>query len=399
VRAVEEYKARGYRGGLDPESLGLQGDLASAARAINEMAGRLDRLDARSREREALLETLTQSLEEGMVALGPDGVPVAWNAAAVRVLVPLGPRDPDGLREAIRRRMVELGKGEAVGAAAPIEVDLGNDSGGATRCRITSMPLGEKPGEGGTLVLLRDLTMLRKVEAHLVEAGRFATLAHLAGALAHEIRNPLNSIGLNAAAVKENLGSAPGEPRVRAMRECVGTIQEETRRLTDLLNNYLGLLRSSPVEDAVDLGGVCRRVCQLLRYTALKAQVDIVIETDDRLPAVRGVPDRLQQAILNLALNGIQATPRGGRVTLSARREGGRVLLTVADTGSGVSPELIPDLFEAKVTTKPGGTGLGLPLVRIIVEEHGGQVSYAPAPGGGAAFTLVLPFREAAAIA
>jgi signal transduction histidine kinase len=149
----------------------------------------------------------------------------------------------------------------------------------------------------------------------------------------------------------------------------------------------------------VDLGGVCRRVSQLLRYTALKAQVDIVIETDDRLPAVRGVPDRLQQAILNLALNGIQATPRGGRVTLSARREGGRVLLTVSDTGSGVSPELIPDLFAAKVTTKPGGTGLGLPLVRIIVEANGGQVRYAPAPGGGAAFTLVLPLGEAAAIA
>jgi two-component system, sporulation sensor kinase E len=399
VRAVEEYKARGFRGEIDPESLGLQGDLASAARAISEMAGRLDRLDARGREREALLETLTQSLEEGMVALGPDGVPVAWNAAAARVLVPSGSRDPDGLREAIRLRLAEIGRGEAVSAAAPVEVDLGNGVGGATRCRITSMPLGEKPGQGGMLVLLRDLTMLRKVEAHLVEAGRFATLAHLAGALAHEIRNPLNSIGLNAAAVKENLGSGPGEPRVKAMRECVGTIQEETRRLTDLLNNYLGLLRSSPVEDAVDLAGVCRRVGQLLRYTALKAQVDIVIETDDRLPTVRGVPDRLQQAVLNLALNAIQATPRGGRVKLSARGEGGRVLLTVSDTGRGVPPELIPGLFEAKVTTKPGGTGLGLPLVRIIAEAHGGQVSYAPTPEGGAAFTLVLPLREAADIA
>ena len=115
VRAVEEYKARGFRGEIDPESLGLQGDLASAARAISEMAGRLDRLDARSREREALLETLTQSLEEGMVALGPDDVPVAWNAAAARLLVPSGPRDLDGLREAIRGRMAEIGKGGAAG--------------------------------------------------------------------------------------------------------------------------------------------------------------------------------------------------------------------------------------------------------------------------------------------
>ncbi len=401
VRAVEEYKARGYRGGLDPESLGLQGDLASAARAISEMAGRIDRLDAKSREREALLETLTQSLEEGMVALGPDGVPVAWNGAAARVLAPAGPQAPDALREAIRKRLSEIGRGGVVGSATPVEidVDVAGTNGVATRCRFTSMPLGEKPGEGGALVLVRDLTMLRKVEAHLDEAGRFATLAHLAGALAHEIRNPLNSIGLNAAAVKENLGAGSDDPRVTGMRESVGTIQEETRRLTDLLNNYLGLLRSSPVEDAVDLGALCRRVSQLLRYTALKAQVDVVIETDDRLPALRGVPDRLQQAILNLALNAIQATPRGGRVTLSARREGGRVLLTVADTGPGVPPSLVPDLFEAKVSTKPGGTGLGLPLVRIIAETHGGRVSYATAPGGGAAFTLSLPVPGAAAIA
>jgi signal transduction histidine kinase len=363
------------------------------------MGGQLDRLDARGREREALLETLTQALEEGMVALGPDGTPVAWNAAAARVLAPSVRQDPDTLREALRERMAAIGPRDLAGPAAPFEVDIETGKGGATRCQITRMPLGEAPGEGGILVLIRDLTMLRRVEAHLLEAGRFSTLAHLAGALAHEIRNPLNSIGLNAAALKENLGSRPDETRVGAMRESVGTIQDETRRLTDLLNNYLGLLRSSPEERAVDLADLCRRVAQLLRFTALKAHVDLVIERDDRLPPVRGVPDRLQQAILNLALNAIQATPRGGRVTLSVRHAEGRAVVTVADTGPGVPPDLVQSLFEAKITTKPGGTGLGLPLVRIIVEAHGGRVSYAPAPGGGAAFVIVLPLREAAAMA
>jgi two-component system sensor histidine kinase HydH len=295
--------------------------------------------------------------------------------------------------------MSEIGAVDPTAPAAAREVDLALADGGATRCRIASMPLGERPGEGGILVLIRDLSMLRKVEEHLLEAGRFATLAHLAGALAHEIRNPLNAIGLNAAALKASLGSGPDEARVKTMRESVGTIADETRRLTDLLNNYLGMLRSSSERGLVDLGDLCRRVVQLLRFTALKAQVDLVIERDKDLPPIHGVPDRLQQAILNLALNAIQATPRGGKVTLSARQENGRAVVTVADTGPGVSPDLVPDLFEAKVTTKPGGTGLGLPLVRIIAEAHGGSVTYAPAPGGGAAFTLVLPLRAAAAIA
>jgi signal transduction histidine kinase len=399
VRAVEEYRARGFRGGLDPERLGLQGELASAARAISELGGQIDRLDARSLEREALLETLTQALEEGMVALGPDGTPVAWNAAAERFLVPAGTTGRDEVREAIRRRMGEIRAESRLGGETTVELTLSIASGEATRCQVASVPLGGRKGEAGLLVLIRDLTMLRKVEDHLLEAGRFATLAHLAGALAHEIRNPLNSIGLNAAAVKENLGSGPEEARVRAMRESVGTIQDETRRLTDLLNNYLGLLRSSPVEGDVDLGDVCRRVAQLLRFTALKAQVDLVVQKDERLPAVRGIPDRLQQAVLNLALNAIQASPRGGRVTLSARLREGQAVLTVSDTGPGIPPELVPTLFEAKVTTKPGGTGLGLPLVRIIAEAHGGHVGYARAPEGGAAFTLVLPVGDAAAIA
>ncbi len=394
VKAVDEYRARGFRGGLDSERLGLQGDLASAARAISEMGVQLDRLDARGREREVLLETLTQALEEGMIALGPDGSLLAWNAAAVRVLAPGSPADPDAMRETLRRRLAGIASFDPHDPATAVETDLPGENGGATRIRISWMPLGDGRDRRGTLALIRDLTMLRRVEAHLLEAGRFATLANLAGALAHEIRNPLNAIGLNAAALKANLGFAAEHGRAGAMKESVDTIEDETRRLTDLLNNYLGLLCSSPVEGAVRLDDLCRRVIQLLRYTALKAHVELVLEGTKGLPPVHGMPDRLQQAILNLALNAVQATPRGGRVTLATREAGGRAVLTVADTGPGVPAELIASLFEAKVTTKPGGTGLGLPLVRIVVEAHGGIVRYSPAPDGGAVFTVELPVRE-----
>jgi signal transduction histidine kinase len=394
VKAVDEYRARGFRGGLDSKRLGLEGDLASAARAISEMGVQLDRLDARGREREVLLETLTQALEEGMIALGPDGSLLAWNAAAVRVLAPGAPAEPDAMRETLRRRLAGIAGFDPHDPQAVVETDLPGENGGATRIQINWMPLGDGPGQGGTLALIRDLTMLRRVEAHLLEAGRFATLANLAGALAHEIRNPLHAIGLNAAALKANLGFAAEHGRVGAMKESVDTIEDETRRLTDLLNNYLGLLRSSPVEGAVRLDELCRRVIQLLRYTALKAHVELVLEGGKRLPPVHGMPDRLQQVILNLALNAVQATPRGGRVTLATREAGGQAVLTVADTGPGVPAELIASLFEAKVTTKSGGTGLGLPLVRIVVEAHGGIVRYSRAPGGGAVFTVELPVRE-----
>jgi len=397
-RALADFRQRGFRGGIDAKRLGLDGELASAVSAINEMGGRLEALDSRGREREALLGTLSQSLEEGMIAIDERAVPVAWNAAALRILgLPAEGTDEAVVRAALDRHP-ELSIGWAAGAAHPSRsVELARDGGDPVPLQVTEVPFEPRPGTSGTLVLLRDLATLRKVEAHLLEAGRFAVLAHLAGSLAHEIRNPLHSIGLNAGVVEQYVGQPVTAPTVRAMSESLRTIQEETRRLTDLLNNYLGLLRSAPEPVPVDLREVCRRVIQLLSYAAMKARVEIRLEGDADLPTVFGVPDRLQQAVLNLVLNAIQAMPQGGKVALQTSADDGLVRVSVTDTGPGLPQGLAEKLFDTRVTTKPGGSGLGLPLVRMIAEAHSGSVWYRSDPGKGATFTLVLPTQREAA--
>ena len=162
------------------------------------------------------------------------------------------------------------------------------------------------------------------------------------------------------------------------------------------MNNYLGLLRSTPEPAPVDVREVCRRVIQLLSYAAMKARVEIAFEGDSGLPPVWGVPDRLQQAVLNLVLNAIQAMPQGGRIALQTSAADGLVRVSVTDTGPGLPKGLAEKLFDTRVTTKPGGSGLGLPLVRMIAEAHGGSVWYRSDPGNGATFTIVLPtMREA----
>lgn len=396
-RALSDFRQRGFRGGIDAKRMGLGGELASAVSAINEMGGRLEALDSRGREREALLGTLSQSLEEGMIAIDERAVPVAWNAAALRILgMPEEGADESAVRAALDRHP-ELSIGWSAGAAHPSRsVEITREGGDSIPVQLTEVPFEPKPGTSGTLVLLRDLATLRKVEAHLLEAGRFAVLAHLAGSLAHEIRNPLHSIGLNAGVVEQYVGQAVTAPAVKAMSESLRTIQEETRRLTDLLNNYLGLLRSAPEPVPVDVREVCRRVIQLLSYAAMKGRVEIKFEGGTDLPSVFGVPDRLQQAVLNLVLNAIQAMPHGGRVALATSADDGLVRVSVTDTGPGLPQGLAEKLFDTRVTTKPGGSGLGLPLVRMIAEAHGGSVWYRSDPGKGATFTLVLPTHRAA---
>jgi signal transduction histidine kinase len=397
-RALLEFRKRGFRGGLDAARLGLGSELASAVSAINEMGGRLEAMDFRGREREALLETLAQSLEEGMIAIDERAVPVAWNPAALRLLG-VSPHDADEttLRAALDRHP-ELAIGWSAGVShSSRTVEIALPRRDPVPVQVTEVPFEPRPGASGTLILLRDLATLRKVEAHLLEAGRFAVLAHLAGSLAHEIRNPLHSIGLNAGVVQQYVGQPATRASVTAMADSLQAIQEETRRLTDLLNNYLGLLRSAPEPRAVDVREVCRRVIQLLSYAAMKAKVEIKFDGDADLPAVVGVPDRLQQAVLNLVLNAIQAMPHGGSVALQATASDGLIRVSVTDTGPGLPQDLAEQLFDTRVTTKPGGSGLGLPLVRMIAEAHGGSVWYRSDPGKGATFTLVLPTVQRAA--
>lgn len=397
-RALMDFKQRGFRGALDPKTLGLGGELAATVSAINEMGGRLEALDSRGREREALLGTLAQALEDGMIAIDEREIPIAWNAAALRILgVASTGADEKTVRAALDRHP-ELAIGWSAGSALPSRsVEIARDDGESVPVQLTEVPFEPRPGAAGTLVLLRDLATLRKVEAHLLEAGRFAVLAHLAGSLAHEIRNPLHSIGLNAGVVEQYVGQPATGAAVTAMSESLRTIQEETRRLTDLLNNYLGLLRSAPEPVPVDVREVCRRVIQLLSYAAMKARVTIKHEADGEVPTVFGVPDRLQQAVLNLVLNAIQAMPHGGWIALRTSVADGLVRVSVTDTGPGLPQDLAEQLFDTRVTTKPGGSGLGLPLVRMIAEAHGGSIWYRSDPGKGATFTLVLPTaREAA---
>jgi signal transduction histidine kinase len=401
-RALQEFRARGFRGSLAIDGRELRGELGSAIRAINEMGGRLEAMDARGREREALLATLAQSLEEGMLALEPDGVPVAWNPAALRIFgVPgegadLAQEATDVARATLATAIARnpaLRVDESPYPGRPTELDLVRADGGRAHVKVTRMPFETRPGEQGTLLLLRDMAALRQVETHLLEAGRYAGLAHVAAGLAHEIRNPLHAIGLNAEVVEQYLGMDATLSRREAMGESLNSIKEETRRLTELLNNYLGLVRPDAAAGPVELPEVCQRVQRLLGYAASQSGVEIRVEQHGDVPPVEGVAARLQQAVLNLVLNSIQAMPQGGVVRLSCALRDGFVELSVEDNGPGLSSDLERALFEERMTTKPEGSGLGLPLVRRIAESHGGEISYRPRTGGGAAMILRLPSR------
>jgi two-component system sensor histidine kinase HydH len=233
--------------------------------------------------------------------------------------------------------------------------------------------------------------LIIQTEEQLRRAERLSALGELSAVLAHEIRNPLGSIKGTAEILKDNFN--PGDRNY----EFLEILLKEADRLNRVVEDFLGLARPLQVERATfDIMAELSEMVALVSAEAVSRGVTVELKPAV-LPTVRGDREKLRQAFLNLMMNGLQATGRGGELTITtscpAPAEGGSeaVNISFADTGEGIGPELLKRIFEPFFTTKQGGTGLGLAITQKIVESHGGSVEVASEKGKGTTFTVRLP--------
>ena len=220
---------------------------------------------------------------------------------------------------------------------------------------------------------------------------RYTELAALAGGLAHEIRNPLSTLNLNLQLLAEDFAQAE-EPRERRAHQKIARLHKVVQQLERLLNDFLRFARVGRLEGVPsDLSALARDLIEFFAPQAEATGVVVRDETRDGLPAVRADRDLLKQALLNLLLNAHAAMPKGGELIVRTRADGGDVCLDVIDTGVGMSAETQGKIFTPFFSTRPGGSGLGLPTAQRIVEAHGGTLAAASAVGTGTAFTIRLP--------
>ena len=224
-----------------------------------------------------------------------------------------------------------------------------------------------------------------EIEEQLRRADRLSTLGELSAGLAHEIRNPLGSIRGTAEILKD--GVAPDDPR----HEFAEILVKEVDRLNLVLENFLRFARQTPREGGtLNLNAVVREVLDLTRRQAERSNVTVVVRLAE-LPPLPGDSGQLRQALLNLVLNALQAMPAGGQLDVATRRADGWAEVMIADTGPGIAAGEEARIFKTFVTTRPDGTGLGLPISQRIVASHGGQITVASSPGSGATFTVAIP--------
>jgi signal transduction histidine kinase len=240
---------------------------------------------------------------------------------------------------------------------------------------------------------------IQEREQKLIRSERLATVGRMAAQIAHEVRNPLSSIGLNAELLGDELGAQADEAR-----RLVASIIGEVDRLTEITETYLRFTRlPRPKLEREDLGALVESVIALARGEIAQEGIALAVDVAPDLPEVSADEAQLRQALLNLIRNAREALAGAaikklGIAVTAGRQEPRRVVVRVSDSGAGIGERDLGKIFDPFFSTKAQGTGLGLALVQQIVVDHGGQIDVESAPGRGTTFTLTFPVAAASVV-
>lgn len=242
------------------------------------------------------------------------------------------------------------------------------------------------------VAVIRDITERKETERKLRERDVLATMGATAARLVHEIGNPLSGMLTTAQLLERRLIQDP-EVSKEKLISTVKRLENEIDRLKSLIEEFRSFSRPIKLDpQPIAVSSIIAELLEIEGPQYTERGIKIAQDFAPDLPLISADGDRLKQALLNLCRNAVEAMPEGGTLTLRGRKSFDRLILEVNDTGSGIPPGI--DVFEFFRTTKPNGTGLGLPIVRQIVAAHGGMITCRSFPGEGTTFRLTFPLES-----
>lgn len=361
----------------------------------------LEQLTARVAEMEHYVASLTRDSYDAIIGVDPDGTIRSWNRGAWVIFgwepeeivgqsySRMMPPEIDGSAEFTRMIRLLERRGYVNDAEA---VRLAKD-GRRVLVSVTRTALKNADGAFiGFSAIMRDITERKRMEQRLIHGERMTALGELAAILAHEIKNPLNSMVINLEVLRGHLSSVPPGTKEKSDKY-MRVLTDEMNRLNKVIRGFLDFAKPLALTlTEVQLNDVLRDLVDLVQHQATKTGVSIQLEIAPSLPTVTGDAGQLKQAFLNLVLNAFHAMPNGGTLRLATSLTPERaVKATVGDQGGGIPASDLPKIFDLFYTTKQEGSGLGLPTVQRIVQSHGGKIAVESRVGSGTTFTLLFP--------
>jgi PAS domain S-box-containing protein len=352
---------------------------------------------SRSFERsKTLMRNILDSIPTGVLTTDSHATLTSFNRAAERLLgLPYSAavgRPIDDLKH-VALELVAWAHSRLAGDRQTRETELVlvRDGDQRVTLRVWASDLQDERGQPvGFVVLLRDVTEINRLELQLRRADKLAALGTLAAGVAHEVKNPLHALSLNLHLLSQEL-AAPE----RSDDEIAGyadILRAEIQRIHRIVENFLRFARPPvPETKPIDLNGTIERVLSLVAFEAVARGVVIQTQLDPTLDAIPADDAQLSQVFLNVAINALQAMQPGGTLAVRTRLDGPFVGAVFKDTGEGIRPEHLPQLFDPYFTTRPTGVGLGLAIAHRIVEGHHGTIDVESELGVGTAVTIHLP--------
>jgi two-component system, NtrC family, sensor histidine kinase HydH len=344
-------------------------------------------------------EKILESIPTGIMTLSAAGTVTAMNRVLRERLsglpghIPLGQAFPK-TDTSVARRLGELtARANDTNTAQKMLGERLNLFGQEGTYSIYAIPLEPREPDARSLLVIEDLTDVRKLESQLLRAEKLATVGTLAAGIAHEIGTPLGVVRGRAEYV---LGKIPSDSPISAS---IRTIMEQIDRVTRTIRTLLDFSRERPAAiTTVSLRQLVERVCELLLYEAKRRSIRIAVAVEDAIPNIAADPDQLEQVLVNVLMNALDASPAGSTVELLANpgdSEVGRrcVRIEVIDHGCGIADENLHRVFDPFFTTKKRGlgTGLGLTIVAQIVRSHGATIEFDTLVGKGTRVTMHWP--------
>lgn len=396
---------------------------------LDKVLGRIGRLDAEglqtvvqrlARER-SFLETLFNTIEDGVLVVDEAGRVIYFNQAVTRLLGWQTGTEGQNVGELLPdvdwRKISRL---DAGGGAHVVRHEFEVHYPRPRFLRLYAAPLdGDAAGSSGVALILHDATEARQKTFEAIESERVQALTLLAASVAHEIGNPLNALHIHLQLMERELRKlqpavarppSPPAPRprsqvlageaetaegVRKLEQYLNVAKGEIHRLDYIVTQFLQAIRPSPPNlKPESLNEVVRKTIELLQPELDNRGLTVRTKLARGLPAAPIDPIQIQQTLVNLVKNAIQAMTKGGTLTLRTGEGADGVWVSVADTGGGIPQEQINRIFEPFYTTKKKGSGLGLMIVQRILRAHGGRIELESHVGGGTTFRVWLPLSE-----
>lgn len=375
-------------------------ELGALASDFNRMA---EAVESRQRQLTSLTASsrgIIDAVRAGIMVSDLEGIITTANPAAARLLglrreamggqklerLPIGPAA--AMMALSAKEVLRL---NAPRQSGPYRLQLGKLQ---RLLHVQQLPLPGAEEERLCLHVLDDITESTETSIRRIESERLATIGQLASQITHEIRNPLNSLGLNLELLRDEIGAPEEHPE--AMR-LLNLLQAEIDRLSGISENYLEVARAQAQKKEIRVSDLLRELVSFLRQEMSSRQIAMreALLCDD--PPISADPNQLRQLFLNLLKNAAEAVGREGEIEIRQEVSGAEISVSVRDNGPGIDPSQLPMIFTPFYSTKDGGTGLGLAICQRIAAAHGGRIEAVSQPEG-TTFTVRLPRLDAAAV-